>query len=110
MGKLLLIYDGQCRFCERGSSRLVAMSRPGAIERIDRHDAAALARHEHLPLSTDSGAIHLVMPDGRMASGAEAVARALGTRPLWRLVVWLYWVPVVRQICDAAYRLVARNR
>jgi len=110
MAKPLLLYDGRCRFCAAGSARLMALSRPGAVERVDRHDDAAVARHPHAPRNTDPGAIQLVMPDGRVFSGAEAVARTLGTRPIWKALVWVYWLPVVKQLCDAAYRLVARNR
>lgn len=106
----LLLYDGECRFCIAGSTRLVAMARPGLIERVDLRDRSALDRYPSVPRDVDLSAIRLVTPDGRMSSGAEAIARALGTRPAWKLVTWLYWVPGIRQLTDAAYRWVARNR
>jgi predicted DCC family thiol-disulfide oxidoreductase YuxK len=108
--KWLLLYDGECRFCIAGSTRLAAMARPGLIERVDLRDRAAMARHPSIPRDVDLSAIRLVTPDGRMSSGAEAIARALGTRPAWKLVTWLYWVPGIRQLTDAAYGWVARNR
>lgn len=86
------------------------MARPGTIERIDLHDHAALARHPHAPQRPDASTLRLVAPDGHIAAGAEAIALALGTRPLWRLITWVYWLPVVRQLTDAIYRLVARHR
>jgi predicted DCC family thiol-disulfide oxidoreductase YuxK len=107
---LLLIYDGQCRFCVAGASRLAAMARRGTIQRIDLHDRAALARRPQAPQNPDASALLLVAPDGHVAAGAEAIALALGTRAGWRLVTWIYWLPVVRQVTDAMYRLVARNR
>ncbi len=108
--RMLLLYDGECRFCIASSRRLAAMARPGTIERIDLHDHAALRRHPCAPQNPDAGTIRLVMPDGRVAVGAEAIALALGTRPLWRLVTWVYRLPGVRQLADAAYRVVARHR
>jgi predicted DCC family thiol-disulfide oxidoreductase YuxK len=91
--KLLLLYDGECRFCVAGSTRL-----------------AAMARHPHAPQNPDASTLRLVSPDGHVAEGAEAVALALGTRPLWRLVTWVYWLPVVRPMTDAVYRVIARHR
>lgn len=108
--KWLLLYDGECRFCIAGSARLAAMARPGLVERVDLRDPAAMARHPSIPHNVDFSAIRLVTPDGRMSSGAEAIARALGSRPAWKMVTWLYWAPGIRQLTDAAYRWVARNR
>lgn len=107
---MLLLYDGECRFCIASSRRLAAMARPGAIERIDLHDHAALARHPYAPQNPDAGSIRLVYANGRVAAGAEAVALALSTRPLWRTITWVYWLPGVRQLADALYGLVARHR
>lgn len=107
---MLLLYDGQCRFCIAASLRLAAMARPGAIERIDLHDHAALARHPHAPQSPDASTIRLVAPDGRVATGVEALALALGTRPLWRPIVWVHRLPIVRPLADAIYRAVAKRR
>jgi predicted DCC family thiol-disulfide oxidoreductase YuxK len=54
--------------------------------------------------------MQLVSADGEIATGAEAVNRALATRPAWRLVTWVYWVPGIKQGSDWMYRVVARNR
>lgn len=106
----LLLYDGDCRLCVGGSDRLVSLARPGLIELVNLRDRAALARHPAIPPDVDFSALRLVTPDGRMTSGAEAIALVLGTRRWWRLITWLYWVPGLRQLTDATYRWVARNR
>ena len=56
------------------------------------------------------GALQLVSPDGDVASGAEAVNRALHTRPIWRLITWLYWVPGLKQANDWLYAQIAKRR
>ena len=73
-----LLYDSDCRFC-----RFVART----VLRLDRHDRVA-----YLPLQDSEakrlladldeaqrmGSIHLVEPDGQLASGGAALARLLG--------------------------------
>lgn len=105
-----LLYDGSCRFCTAGSERLVGMGAPGVIVRVSSKDEAGMARLPEAARAGIGGALQLVSPDGEVASGAEAVNRVLATRTLWRLITWLYWVPGIRQITDAMYRAVARNR
>jgi predicted DCC family thiol-disulfide oxidoreductase YuxK len=107
---MFLLYDGTCRFCTLGSERLVRLARPGVIQRVSSRDEAEMARLPERARAGIDRALQLVSPDGEVASGAEAVGRALATRPLWRLIVWVYWVPGIRQVTDWLYRIVARNR
>ena len=110
---MYLLYDGSCRFCTAGSERLARLCAPGAVVRVSNKDEAGVAR---LPAAAREGvggiggALQLVSPDGEVASGAEAVARALGTRWVWRVVVWVYWVPGLRRVWDWMYGRVARRR
>jgi predicted DCC family thiol-disulfide oxidoreductase YuxK len=55
-------------------------------------------------------AMHLVKPDGRIFRGAEAIAQALATRPLFAWVAWVYYLPGLRQLFDSLYAYVAANR
>lgn len=109
-GPLLLIYDGRCRFCIAGTRRLLALARRNAIHLVDLHDRDELARHPHAPQDPDDSTIRLVTPDGRVATGAEAIARALATRPAWRPIAMLYYIPGLRQALEALYRFIARHR
>ena len=107
---LTLLYDGECRFCTAGSERLAGMAAPGVIRRVSSKDAGEMARLPARVREGIGGALQLVSADGEVASGAAAVNRVLATRRVWRLVTWVYWVPGIRQVCDWAYGLVARNR
>lgn len=52
-----------------------------------------------------------VYPDGRQFRAAAAINRALREMGgFWRALSLLYAVPGIRQVEDAAYRWVARNR
>jgi predicted DCC family thiol-disulfide oxidoreductase YuxK len=52
----------------------------------------------------------LIMADGRVYGGAAAINRALGYVWWGWPALWLYYLPGLRQLQDAAYRWVARNR
>ncbi len=96
-----LLYDADCGFCKR------VLRRYG---RFLRRDVRALPLQEYA--STDARlsrqelqkAITLVLEDGRVYSGAEAIARAVGGPAR------LYFVPGLRQLANLAYDWVARNR
>lgn len=105
----VLVYDGRCRFCIRQAERLAGWL-GGRVRLESFRDPGVLARHRGLTEAQCEAAIQLVRPDGRIESGAAAVAAALRLRPLTAPVGWLYAVPGLRQAFDAAYRVVARNR
>lgn len=105
-----LLYDGECRFCMAGSERLVRLGKPGVIRRVSSRDDAEIGRFPESVRAALKSSLQLVSPDGDVASGAEAIARALNTRGLWKLCTWVYWIPGIRQVVDGLYVIVARNR
>jgi predicted DCC family thiol-disulfide oxidoreductase YuxK len=105
----ILLYDGRCRICVREAGRLSRWV-GGRVRLESFRDPEVLARHPDLTPEACEAAIHLVEPGGRVSRGAEAVARALGLRPLLRPLAWLYRLPGLRQLMDVGYRTVARNR
>ena len=108
--KYVILYDGSCRFCVLQSRRLVSLARPGLMETIDFQRGGALDRFPAITHDACMKAMHLVEPDGRISQGAEAIARALATRPMLRWVQPLYYLPGLRQILDWLYALIASNR
>ena len=89
---------------------MARMCAAGTVVRVSNKDEAGMARLPERARAGIGGALQLVSPDGEVASGAEAVNRALATRGVWRLVTWTYWVPGIKQVCDWMYGVVARNR
>jgi predicted DCC family thiol-disulfide oxidoreductase YuxK len=105
----VVIYDGACRFCIRQAARLARLT-GGRVRLESFREPGVLERYPGLDLAACEQALQLVEPDGHIAAGADAVARALALRPLFRPVTWLYRLPILRQLVDALYRVVARNR
>jgi predicted DCC family thiol-disulfide oxidoreductase YuxK len=105
----VLIYDGQCRFCIAQAERLARWAR-GRVRLESFRDEDVLLRFPALTRAQCEKAIQLVEPDGRVSSGAAAVARTLRMRPLLASLGHLYEVPLLRSAFDWGYALVARNR
>jgi predicted DCC family thiol-disulfide oxidoreductase YuxK len=109
-GKYIVLYDGRCPFCTRQSQRLVRFARQGLVETVDFHEPGVLKRFPGLTYECCMKAIHLVTPDGRVFRGPEAIVRALATRPIFAWIAPVYYLPGLRQLVNAVYAFVARNR
>lgn len=108
--RAVVLYDGHCRFCKAQMKNLLVLARRGAIEPLSFQDEGVLDRFAGLTHEACMEAMHLVTPEGRVFRGMEAAARAVATRPVLGLVAWLYYLPGLRQLLDAAYRWIARRR
>ena len=105
----VLVYDGACRFCVGQAERLARLA-GGRVQLESFRDPGVLERHPRLTRAACERAAQLVEPDGRVRTGAEAIVHALARRAGLAPLKWLYHLPVVRQVSDLGYRLVARNR
>lgn len=104
----LLIYDGDCAFCQRCidlGARLPAVVRSVPFQQLD---PAAYG------LSADQvqSAAWWVGPDGSLRRGHRAVAAVLAAQPQrgWRTAGWLIDHPPLRWLAAPVYALVARFR
>jgi predicted DCC family thiol-disulfide oxidoreductase YuxK len=109
-GRVVVLFDGRCRFCDAGSRRLVALARAGAVERVDFQQPGALDRFPGVTHAACMRQMYLVTPDGRVVGGMEAAARALATRRGVGWLAYLYYLPGLRLLLDLLYRLIAANR
>ena len=107
---LVLLYDGTCRFCLASTKRLLRWARPGAVRPVPLQDEAAVARLPGRPETGEAMTLQLMYPDGRIAKGAAATFGVLETRPVWKLLTWIYRVPGLKQLIDWEYAFIARHR
>jgi predicted DCC family thiol-disulfide oxidoreductase YuxK len=80
------------------------------MEAVDFQREGALDRFSGITHDACMRAMHLVEPDGRISQGAEAIARAIATRPMLRWVRPLYYLPGLRQTLNWLYAVIASNR
>lgn len=109
-GRHVVLYDGHCRFCTVGAERFVRWMGPVAVERLDFQQPGALDRFPGLSHADCMKAMRLVTPDGRVYAGAEAIARALATRPYFGALTAVYYAPGLCFFFDSIYDLIAHYR
>jgi len=104
----LLVWDGDCAFCRAW----IARWRRATGDRV--HYATyqeVAARFPEIPVERFRRAVHLIEPDGRVSSGAEAVygSLALAPRGGWALALYRGFPPFA-WASEAAYRRIADHR
>lgn len=108
VGKLLVIFDGDCGFCRRS----VGWMKRVAGNRADYAPSQEVG--SGFPSAEFGREVKLVEPGGHVYGGAEAVFRLVsvaGRRWWWSAPLWFYRrVPGARRTSEAAYRFVASHR
>jgi predicted DCC family thiol-disulfide oxidoreductase YuxK len=106
-----LVYDADCAMCR--ASALWLMRRAMAAGQLEILPCRSGPRRARFPQLTEEQcmrAMQLVLPDGRILEGADAVPELLRRIPRWRWAVPLLALPVVRPVSRRAYAWIAANR
>ena len=104
----LLIWDGACDFCRRWIERWRVFS-DGRMDYATSQDEAG--RFADIPADEFNRAVILILPDGRVLTGAAAVYRSMAYRSSKQWLAGTYdQVPGVAVISDFVYRFIARHR
>lgn len=106
----VLIYDGQCKVCQRLARRLQRWDRDKVLEIVPSQAPGIRARFPWIPSRAYAESIQLVGPGGRTWQAAAAVERILDLMPHGRLVTWIFSIPFARRLAERLYRWFARNR
>jgi predicted DCC family thiol-disulfide oxidoreductase YuxK len=104
-----LIYDGECGLCRQAVDLLRRWDREQVLRFVPFQDGAAVARFQ-IELPALAAAMHLVLPDGRVYAGADAVPELLRILPGKGWLAPLFRVPGVLPIARRAYAWIARRR
>ncbi len=104
----ILIYDGDCAFCRIWVDYWQRLTN----ERVAYQPFQTAAdQFSDIPRTAFESAVHLVWPDGRVTSGAQAVFETLALTPGRTGWLWLYHhAPGFAPISERAYRFVAAHR
>ena len=105
---LTVVYDGNCPYCRGWVARLRRLTGDDVVYESFRQPGFFLRFPQLDPRACDSS-VQLVGPDGRVWSGVGVIVRLFGTR-WWGFWLWLYYLPLVKQLADAVYRFVANRR
>jgi predicted DCC family thiol-disulfide oxidoreductase YuxK len=106
-----LVYDGECAMCR--ASALWIMRRAmdgGGLEILPCRSAPRRARFPQITDEQCMTAMQLVLPDGRVLAGADAMPELLRRMPRWRPLASLFALPGMRPVARRVYAWIARNR
>ena len=107
--RVTLIYDGDCGMCRDAVRVLRRWDRAGAIDYVAFQDTARVARFA-IELPALAAAMHLVLPDGRKFTGADAMPELAKLLPGKAWLAAFYRVPGVRPVARRVYAWIAARR
>src|SRR5262245_61337245 len=106
----VVVYDGECPFCRKQVDRIRSRDVGDQFEYLPRQSASLTDRFPILAEADFNTGMRLVLPDGHVHVGADAVYQIARRLPRWRLVAWLYRVPILHALARRVYRWIAANR
>ena len=106
-----LIYDAECSMCRASAMWLMrrALS-SGALEILPCRSSVRRERFPQVPEALCMTAMQLVLPDGRVLGGADAVPELMRRIRGWGWLASLFALPPVRPVARHVYAWIARNR
>jgi predicted DCC family thiol-disulfide oxidoreductase YuxK len=105
-----LVFDGNCRVCNRLVNLLRKWDSRNQIEIIPSQNTTVYARFPWIPATAYTESVQLVGPGGRTWQGAQAIEQLLDILPRGRWIGWVFTLPFVGWLADRFYRWFARNR
>ncbi len=108
--KPLLVFDGDCQFCRRWIARW-KHAVGDAVDFLPFQDETVTGRFPEIPRQDFEEAVHLILPDGSVCRGAEAVFGSLaeGGRQRW-LLRFYRKMPTFADMSELLYEEVALHR
>lgn len=100
-------YDGSCPMCTAFAENIEGSSKKDAFVM---KDITKDALPEGFVRDRVEREIHVVAPDGRVRTNADAVLEILSTYPRWRFIARIGRLPVISGALRIAYDFVARHR
>ena len=106
-----VIYDGDCKVCDRTIKMLIKWDANHALEIIPSRAPGVHARFPWIPSRAYMESVQVIRTsDGKTWQAAAALEELLKVLPKGRMISWLFRIPFVRPLADKFYRWFARNR
>lgn len=106
----ILLYDGNCQFCQASLRQLKVMDLFSTIKGVDYHGVADLKTLAGITPEQAHSQIHLVESDGKVYGGFEAFRRLCLKFPMLYPVTLFVYLPGMGLIGPWLYRWIAKNR
>ncbi|MGE5925987.1 MAG: thiol-disulfide oxidoreductase DCC family protein [Gemmatimonadota bacterium] len=106
----VLLYDGSCAFCRAWVGRIRRWDRRNRLELLPASERFSIPDLPPLSDHDVDAAMHLVLPDGQVLRGGQAVPELLRLLPGGATPRLLFRIPGVSRLAGAGYDWVARRR
>ena len=106
----VVVYDGECRFCRQQITRIQGWDRQHRFEYLPRQTPGIEDRYPLLAQGDFNTGMRLIMPDGDIHVGADAVYHIALGLPRWRWIAWIYRVPLLHGLAKRLYAWIAARR
>ena len=110
MEKAVLIYDGDCAICRRAVRRVGRRAWAGELELLPLQAPDLATRYPGLPEDVCRRSVQLVLPDGRVLAGSEAIRETLVRLKGVRWLSHAFRIPGVKLLTRHLYGWIASNR
>jgi len=108
MAHWVLIYDGDCEFCQRQVGLVSRWDERNRIEPLPFREADLESYGVEQQAAEE--AMHLVSPAGDVWRGAAAARETLKLLPKLRPLAWLFYLPGAMFVAERLYRWIAKRR
>ncbi len=109
--RAVLIYDDECPMCRASALWLMRLARSvGRVEILPCRSPVRVARFPQITEDACLTAMQLVLPDGRVLAGADAVPELLHRIRGLGWLAAVFALPGMRPLARRVYAWIARNR
>lgn len=106
----VLIHDGECSVCRGAVEWIRRRCAPDTFEFLSCHAEDLPRRFPHVRKSACLAAMHLLLPDGRVLAGEQAVPEILMRLRRWRWAAALFRLPGAKVLSRGFYRWFSKKR
>ncbi len=108
--KAVLIYDGDCEFCQGSKNWIQKRQIPGEFEYLPCQSEERQQRFPQISRNECMTALQLVLPGGHILSGAEAIPEILLRLKGWHWLEKIFRIGLFRKCAPYIYDWVAHHR
>jgi predicted DCC family thiol-disulfide oxidoreductase YuxK len=105
-----VIYDGDCAFCLQRIAEIKGWDKEQQLTFLPRQAQESEERFPQIAAIKLDDGILFIEDNGRVHVAADAMYQIYLHLPVWRRLAWLYQVPLIKQLCQVVYALIAANR
>ncbi len=109
-GQMVIVYDGDCAFCQRSIAEIRRRDRDGLFLYIPRQTPGIESQYPQATEGDFDTGLRFIDPAGDLYIGADAIHQIVSRLPVWRRFAWAYRFPPLRILAKWGYGWVAANR